>query len=449
MEELNLEESKVDALTLWSDILEILKTKLPESAFNTWFVKTRGISLNNGRLIVEAPNSFWIEWIETNYRKILNDTIKSIGKNISVVFTPRPKNEDDALRDIKLEDLKNPPFARPNLNPRFTFESFIVGKSNEIAYFAALNVAKNPGKDYNPLFLFGGVGLGKTHLLNAIGNYIYSKSPKTKAIIIRCEDLMNELVDSIQRRKTKEFRAKYRNVDVLLIDDIQFLQDKNFLQEELFHTFNYLFEKQKQIVMTSDRSPQQIYALEERLVSRFQWGLVVEITKPDFETRLAITRKKLEEEKIVIPDEIVVFIAENIRDNVRTIEGAIKILKAYISLTRQVLNLDKAKELLANFISPAYNVSMSELLKVVAQEFKLSVYDLKSKSRKKEIVLARQIAMYLARNIIGLSLSTIGSYFGGKDHTTVLHSIQKVEELKKDPKIEYLLHEIHKKLKLL
>ncbi|MEO0236042.1 MAG: chromosomal replication initiator protein DnaA, partial [candidate division WOR-3 bacterium] len=229
----------------------------------------------------------------------------------------------------------------------------------------------------------------------------------------------------------------------------QFLQDKNFLQEELFHTFNFLFEKQKQIVMTSDRSPQQIYALEERLVSRFQWGLVVEITKPDFETRLAITRKKIEEERIIIPDDVVYFIAENIRDNVRSIEGALKVLKAYITLTKSVITVDKAKELLANFISPTYNVTMADLLKIVAQEFKLSVYDLKSKSRKKEIVLARQIAMYLARNVIGLSLTTIGTYFGGKDHTTVLHSIQKIEELKKDPRMEFVINEIHRKMKLL
>ncbi|MEO0272990.1 MAG: chromosomal replication initiator protein DnaA [candidate division WOR-3 bacterium] len=449
MEDFVIESQKSDAELLWEDILEILKTRLPESAFNTWFVKTKGVSFSGDRLIVEAPNTFWIEWIEANYRKLLIDIIKSLGKNFSVVFTPKPKADNGSDYDIKIEDLKNPPFARPNLNPRFTFESFIVGKSNEMAYFAAWSVAKNPGKDYNPLFLYGGVGLGKTHLLNAIGNYIFTKTPKAKAIIIRCEDLMNELIDSIQRRKTKDFRTKYRNVDLLLIDDIQFLQDKNFLQEELFHTFNFLFEKQKQIVMTSDRSPQQIYALEERLVSRFQWGLVVEITKPDFETRLAITRKKIEEERIIIPDDVVYFIAENIRDNVRSIEGALKVLKAYITLTKSVITVDKAKELLANFISPTYNVTMADLLKIVAQEFKLSVYDLKSKSRKKEIVLARQIAMYLARNVIGLSLTTIGTYFGGKDHTTVLHSIQKIEELKKDPRIEFVINEIHRKMKLL
>jgi len=436
-----------DAVQLWSDILEILKTRLPESAFNTWFTRTKGMSLTDDRLIVEAPNSFWIEWIETNYRKIINEVVRGLGKNLNIVFSPRPKNGVD-IETIK-EELKSQPFPRTPLNPRFTFENFIVGKSNEMAFHSALSVAKNPGKDYNPLFIYGGVGLGKTHLLNAIGNYVYTKTPKLKIQIIRCEDLMNELIDSIQKRKTKEFRAKYRNLDILLIDDIQFLQEKTILQEELFHTFNFLFERQKQIVMTSDRSPQQIYALEERLVSRFQWGLVVEIARPDFETRLAITKKKIEEEKIILPDDVVHFIAENVRDNVRSIEGSLKILKAYMALTKSVVTIEKARELLANFISPTYNVTMSELIKVVAQEFKLSPFDLKSKSRKKEIVLARQIAMYLARNIIGLSLSTIGSYFGGKDHTTVLHSIQKVEDLMKDPKIEYIVNEIQRKLKLL
>jgi len=439
---------EVSAVSLWSDILEILRTRLPESAFNTWLIKTKGLALSGDRLLVEAPNTFWIEWIETNYRKLLNEVIRGLGKTINVVFTPKSQGLEDTQED-SVEDIKTGVQLRYPLNPRFTFESFIAGKSNEIAFHAAQSVARSPGKDYNPLFIYGGVGLGKTHLLNAIGNFIYTKASKVKAALIRCEDLMNELIDSIQKKRTKDFRSKYRNVDILLIDDVQFLQDKNILQEELFHTFNYLFEKQKQIIMTSDRSPQQIYALEERLVSRFQWGLVVEITRPDFETRLAITRKKIEEERLILPEDVIIFIAENVRDNVRSIEGSLKILKAYNSLTKNIVTLEKAKELLANFISPVPNITMAELMKVVSQEFKMASYDLKSKSRKKEIVLARQIAMYLARNIIGLSLSSIGSYFGGKDHTTVLHSIQKIEEMKNNPKIEYLLNEINRKLKLL
>jgi chromosomal replication initiator protein len=448
MEHFIVEGDAASAGVVWSDILEILKARLPESAFNTWFVKTKGVAIAGDRLLVEAPNSFWIEWIETNYRKLLNDVIRGLGRNINVIFTPKPQDIDEDYEE-RLQEVKFAPQIRYPLNPRFTFDSFIIGKSNEIAFHAAQSVAKNPGKDYNPLFIYGGVGLGKTHLLNAIGNYVYVKSPKVKSMMIRCEDLMNELIDSIQKKRTKDFRNKYRSVDILLIDDVQFLQDKNILQEELFHTFNFLFEKQKQIVMTSDRSPQQIYALEERLVSRFQWGLVVEIARPDFETRLAITKKKIDEEKLILPEEVVIFIAENVRDNVRSIEGSLKILKAYMSLTKNSITLEKARELLVNFISPVSNITMAELIRVVAQEFRMAPYDLKSKSRKKEVVLARQLAMYLARNIIGLSLSTIGSYFGGKDHTTVLHSIQKVDEMKSNPKIEYLLNEINRKLKLL
>ena len=448
MEKISVRENEEKAKEIWSDILEILKTRLPESSFNTWFVKTVGVGYTGDRLIVEAPNSFWIEWIESNYRKVINDILKELGKNLNIIFTPKAKEIEDTVEEAPSSKrvIFSPKYP---LNPRFTFDSFIVGKSNEMAYHAATRVAQNPGQEYNPLFIYGGVGLGKTHLLNAIGNFIYSKGSKIRAALIRCEDLMNELIDSLQRKRMKEFREKYRSVDILLIDDIQFLQDKNILQEELFHTFNYLFEKQKQIVMTSDRSPQQIYALEERLVSRFQWGLVTEIGKPDFETRLAITKRKVEEEKILLSEEVIIFIAENIRDNVRSIEGAIKILKAYMSLTKSLVTLDKAKELLANFIQPTPNVTMQEVLRVVAQEFKLTPYDLKSKTRKKEVVLARQIAMYIARNVIGLSLSAIGSYFGGKDHTTVLHSIQKIEQMKDDPQIEVLLNEINRKLKLI
>lgn len=449
MEEFRERDNLAHAELFWSNVLEIIKTRLPESTFNTWLAKTKGLSLTDEKIIVEAPNSFWIEWIELNYKKVIDEVLKNLGKNINVVFTPKSETDDGTLEVTNTNPRKERVLVRMPLNPRFTFDSFVVGKCNEIAYNAAYLAATNPGKEYNPLFIHGGVGLGKTHLLTAIGNHIYSNSGKYKAAVIRCEDLLNELIESIQKRRTKEFRERYRNVDILLIDDIQFLEDKTVLQEELFHTFNYLFERQKQIVMTSDRSPLHINALEERLVSRFQWGLVVEISKPDFETRLAITKKKVEEEKIILPEEVIVYIAETVRDNVRTIEGSIKILKAYMSLSRKIVTLEVAKDLLANIIKPTSNVSMQELIKVVAQEFKLSPHDLKSKSRKKEVVLARQISMYFARNMIGMSLSTIGSFFGGKDHTTVLHSIQKVEKLKGEPKIEILLNEISRKLKLI
>ena len=433
------------AASLWKNILEILKSKISETSFRTWFSPTKGVSLLEDRIIVEAPNPFWIEWIEEHYLSVINETVKGLGLNIAVVFRPAPK------KDPEKKKKSSPVIYTPGLrlNRRYTFESFVTGKSNEFAYAACVAVAKSPARQYNPLFIYGGVGLGKTHLLQAIGNYLYEKRKNLNIYYTSAETFMNELINAIQKRKTVDFKLKMRKIDVLLLDDVQFLADKEMLQEEIFHTFNSLYDADKQIVMSSDRPPKHIYSLEERLVSRFQWGLVVDIKPPELETRIAITKRKMMEEKLYLPEDVVLFIAKKIRSNVREIEGALRRLKAYISITEADINLDIAKDVLHDLIKSEERVTIEEIVDAVAKEFGITSKILRSKTRKKEVALARQIAMYLARNIVGMSLKGIGTFFGGRDHSTVIHSIEKIEDMRTNPKISTVLRRIEARLKKL
>lgn len=335
------------------------------------------------------------------------------------------------------------------LNPKYTFDSFVIGNSNRFAHAASLAVAESPAKAYNPLFVYGGVGLGKTHLMHAIGHYILQNNPKSKVVYVSSEKFTNELINSIKDDKNVEFRNKYRNVDVLLIDDIQFIAGKDATQQEFFHTFNALHEANKQIILSSDRPPKEIPTLEDRLRSRFEWGLIADIQPPDFETRIAILKKKADVEGLNIPHDVMVYIATKIKSNIRELEGALIRITAYSSLTNKEISVDLAAEALKDIISnkPSKQVTIDLIQDVVANYYNLRVEDFKSQRRTRNVAYPRQIAMYLCRKLTDTSLPKIGEEFGGRDHTTVIHAYEKISEaLKEDEALQEAINEITKKI---
>jgi chromosomal replication initiator protein len=335
------------------------------------------------------------------------------------------------------------------LNPKYTFNSFVIGNSNRFAHAASLAVAEAPAKAYNPLFIYGGVGLGKTHLMHAIGHYILQNNPKSKVVYVSSEKFTNELINSIKDDKNVDFRNKYRNVDVLLIDDIQFIAGKERTQEEFFHTFNALYEADKQIILSSDRPPKEIPTLEDRLRSRFEWGLIADIQAPDFETRIAILKKKADVENLNIPNEVMVYIATKIKSNIRELEGALIRIVAYSSLTNKEISVDLAAEALKDIISNEQNkqVTIDLIQDIVANYFNLKVDELKSSRRTRNIAFPRQIAMYLSRKLTDMSLPKIGEEFGGRDHTTVIHAYEKIStNLKKDESLKNVINDLTKKI---
>lgn len=335
------------------------------------------------------------------------------------------------------------------LNPKYTFDSFVIGNSNRFAHAASLAVAESPAKAYNPLFIYGGVGLGKTHLMHAIGHYILQNTPNAKVVYVSSEKFTNELINSIKDDKNEEFRNKYRNVDVLLIDDIQFIAGKERTQEEFFHTFNALYEADKQIILSSDRPPKEIPTLEDRLRSRFEWGLIADIQAPDFETRIAILKKKADVENLDIPNEVMVYIATKIKSNIRELEGALIRIVAYSSLTNREISVDLAAEALKDIISSEQNKQITiELIQdIVCNYFNLKIQELKSSRRTRNIAFPRQIAMYLSRKLTDMSLPKIGEEFGGRDHTTVIHAYEKISNiLKKDESLRNVIDDLNKKI---
>ncbi len=441
MKEFPLEDGITSAERTWAEVLDALKSRITARAYETWFGETKPLALQDGRLIIEVPNEFYIDWLEAHYNPIINKILKEIGKkNLEIVYRPRPKPEE---LDTRLNK-RNPGTVsvQSRLQGRYTFENFIVGRSNEFAYAAAKAVASSPAGQYNPLFIYGGVGLGKTHLIQAIGNRIRKTHRSLKVYYTPAENFMNEMVRAIQKRNMVNFKYKYRQLDVLLIDDIHFLADKEMLQEEMFHTFNSLYDAGKQIVMTSDRPPKEIPSLEKRLVSRFEWGLVVDIRPPDLETRMAILRYKAEEEGIDVPQEVIEYIARAVRDNVRELVGSLTRVIAYSSITGRKITLDDAKDILKDLIKPSRRISVSQIIEVVATKFNVRESDIRGTSRRSDILIARQVSIYLARTLLGLSFTKIGSQFG-KDHSTVIHTIRKVENmLKNDPEIVQKVEEI-------
>ncbi|MDP6460349.1 MAG: chromosomal replication initiator protein DnaA [Gemmatimonadota bacterium] len=435
----------------WNGILLDMASHLPQAIVDTWIRTLKPVDASGSRLLLQAPSRFHLRYVEEKYGKLLHDSARTrLADGKSLAFTVLSEDDDgsasvevapDPEVDRYQSDMSRvlstssaPPANNLSggnstpLNPRYVFDSFVVGKSNQFAHAAARAVAEHPATAYNPLFVFGGSGLGKTHLMQAIGNHIRTSSASGGGVhYVSAESFMNEMIVSIQQSRTVHFRNKYRCMDVLLIDDIHFLQGKESTQEEFFHTFNALYDAHKQIVLTSDRPPKEIPTLEERLVSRFEWGLVTDIQAPDLETRIAILRKKAEEDSLQIPDDVMEFIASNVRSNIRELEGSLIRLLAFSSLTDSEINLDLTKEVLKDFLKkPDRSVSVDDIQKTVADHFGIPEEAMKVKKRTRSLAHPRQVAMYLSRELTSLSLSEIGNRFGGRDHTTVLHACDRV-----------------------
>jgi chromosomal replication initiator protein len=417
---------------IWNGLKSTLKNKLNPQSFNVWFAPTKVSSLKDGVLFIEVPNKFFKDWLEEHYSQLVLDTLKELGGGSLTVEYLISKNKPVWVDDEQKENLPQKPAASSGaFNPKYTFSNFVVGPSNRFAHAAALAVAERPAEAYNPLFLYGGVGLGKTHLMQAICHYILTKNPQIKAFYTSSEKFTNQLIDAIQKGTTLKFREKYRNVDVLLVDDIHFIAGKQSTQEEFFHTFNALRDAHKQIVISSDRPPKEISTLEERLVSRFEGGLITDIQAPDFETRIAILRKKAEKEVINVPDDVASFIAEKIDTNIRELEGALIRVVAYALLVGEEVTLNLTQEVLKETLAAGQEkrITIDFIQKRVAEHFDVRISDMKIKKRTKAIAFPRQIAMYLSRELTDNSLPDIGEAFGGKDHTTVLHAHKKISKL--------------------
>lgn len=429
---------------LWNNVLEIIKGKLPPQSYNSWFSHTRIIKLNDDEIIISVPGVFCKDWLEKHYIDFIQDILYrnfNISKNLKIKFITSDKNfSNPPFKKTKKQAEKKEIIKNNNgftLLSKYVFDEFVVGPSNQFAHAASHAVAKSPGKAYNPLFLHGGVGLGKTHLLQAIGNYIIEHNTLNQphVLYISSEKFTNELINSIRDDKTVAFRDKYRHVDVLLIDDIQFLAGKERTQEEFFHTFNTLYDSNKQIVITSDRPPKDIPTLENRLISRFEWGLITDIIAPDFETRVAILRKKIEKDQLEIPNDIIDFIAKKIPANIRQLEGALIKLTAFSKLTKNKITMDLAQEVLKDIISiEKKEISISLIQRITSEYYGIKLNNVLSKKRTKNIVLARQVAIYLTRELTDHSFPEIGGAFGGKDHTTIMHSFNKIKDKLKNDK---------------
>ena len=435
---------ELTAAEAWARILERARGLLPEPTYRLWLGKTEPLALSEGVLTVAAGNEFAAEWIEDKYGEFLTELAERLfGQPMTIAFEHRGPRRRDTADLIDAVGVSRPvapaapvePIHRPPvslgapLNERYLFDRFVVGTNNQLAAAACRAVSEAPARMYNPLFIYGGVGLGKTHLMHAIGHAIHGRDPGKRVAYVSSERFTNDLIASIQDGRMSDFRRRYREIDLLLIDDVHFLGEKERTQEEFFHTFNALHDAQRQIVMTSDRPPKEIPGLEERLVSRFEWGLVTDIKPPDLETRVAILRKKADEDQIALAEEVVEFIARNCRSNVRELEGAVIKLLAYSSLTRREITIDLAREALGGVLNGAVTeLSPSMIRERVASAWGVSVDGLTSKKRTKELTVPRQVAMYLIRELLDVPLVEIGKLFGGRDHSTVIHSIQKVEE---------------------
>lgn len=414
-----------DVKEIWERALVRIEQKVSRPSFEAWLKETEALELVGHSLVVGVPTIVVKEWLENRYAQLIREVIQEItGLNLHLSFVV---GYDGPLRSL------NPFFQQDDiisaqLNPKYTFESFVIGNSNRFAHAAALAVAEAPARAYNPLFIYGGVGLGKTHLMNAIGHFVHKHYPSSRVVYLSTEKFTNDFIKSIRDNRTGEFRNKYRSVDVLLIDDIQFLAGKESTQEEFFHTFNALHESNKQIIISSDRQPREIPTLEDRLRSRFEWGLITDIQPPDLETRAAILRKKAELENIDISNEVILLVANQVTTNIRELEGALTRINAYSSMTGQKIDESLVEKTLKDIIPNTKSdpISIALIQKVVADYFNLRLDDMKAKKRTKAVAHPRQIAMYLCRELTDLSLPKIGEEFGGRDHTTVMHAQDKI-----------------------
>jgi len=440
---------------IWKKILEFIEPRVGQAVLETWFQPLELEHLDSHDVKVGVPNKFFGEWLEQNYQGLLIEAFQSVGlKNLhSVSFIVKSETEGGHVLASQEKVSTDPAITRGrgkrniHLNPKYTFDNFVVGASNQFAHAACRAVAEAPARAYNPLFIYGGVGLGKTHLLSSIGNYVAEKNDMRIAYV-STEQFTNEVINSIRYDKMIDLRKRYRNVDMLLIDDIQFLAGKERTQEEFFHTFNSLYEMRKQIVLSSDRFPKEMPLMEERLRSRFEWGLIADLQQPDMETRIAILRKKSDDEGIPITEDVIQILAENLTNNVREIEGALIRLGAYASLTGKTITIDLTRSVLRDSLEGKRKVvTIEDIQETVANQFHVRVSDLKSKRRTKTLVYPRQVAMYLSREMTDASFPEIGREFGNKDHTTIIHAckqIQKAQE--KDSTLTVTLENLKKEI---
>jgi chromosomal replication initiator protein len=423
--------------TVWEEALQYIQVRVPKQVYDTWFTPVRLDRIENSTAHIKVPNKFFGDWLDTHYASLLVEAVSTArgGGQTTVAFTVREKtalhhSEAVTLMNVQKTGSQGKSRRGIQLNPKYTFKNFVVGAGNQFAHAACMAVAEQPGQTYNPLFIYGGVGLGKTHLLNAIGNHVAEQSD-LRIAYLTTEQFTNEVINSIRYDKMMDLRKRYRHIDMLMIDDIQFLVGKERTQEEFFHTFNALYEGHKQIVLSSDRFPKDMPDIEERLRSRFEWGLIADLQPPDVETRIAILRKKSEDEGVTLPEDVIQFLSVTMKSNVRELEGSLVRLGAYASLTGQAITLELAKNLLRDLIGDKKKVvAMDDIQEAVCAQFHVKLTELKSRRRSKTLVHPRQIAMYLCREMTDASYPEIGRQFGGKDHTTIIHACRQVVKAK-------------------
>lgn len=442
---INTAESISNAASIWNSIKAIIKENINQRSYNTWFEPIEVISLTEDHFEVSVPNRFFCEWIDNHYPNLIQNAIAQVLgeskkikyriKNSTPEGSPYTPNDWHPIKSLsdEMSSEVNSPYYTP-INERYLFDNFIVGDSNNFAYAASRAVAEQPGKtNYNPLIIYGGTGLGKTHLIQAIGNYVKAKNPRKKVFYASSETFTSHFITAIQQNKISEFSAFYRSCDILLIDDIHFFSNKGKTQEEFFHTFNDLHQNGRQIILTSDRPINELVALEERMISRFKWGLVVDIQPPEFETRLAILQNKCDESDLAIPGEILEYLAANLTDNVRELEGALTKILAQVTFTAAEPSLQLARSIVSEISKPDKSIlTIERIMEYTSKVFNLPVDQLRAKTRKKDVVKVRQVAMYLAKQLTNHSLVTIGLHFGGRDHTTVMHALECVANSRKD-----------------
>jgi len=434
---------KQDIKEIWKSTLGNIENQLSKPSFETWFKPTEIVAIQSNTIIIEVPNEFAKDWLKTKYSNLIKETLLKItDKSYQVKFViPEMTQEEifieeekeEQIEQTKTDTTKKEELGNSILNPKYTFDTFVIGNSNRFAHAASLAVAEAPAKAYNPFFIYGDVGLGKTHLMHAIGHYILKHNSNMKIMYLTSEEFTNRLINSIRYDQTVKFRNQYRNIDILLVDDIQFLAGKERTQEEFFHTFNALHDANKQIIISSDRPPKEIPTLEERLRSRFEWGLITDIQEPDLETRIAILKKKATLEDLEVPNDVIVYIANKIESNIRELEGALIRIVAYSSLTNERISVDLAKSALKGIVvdnNVEYHtkeITVDLIKKVVSHHYGMRVEEMDSKKRTRAISFPRQVAMYISRELTDLSLPQIGNRFGGRDHSTILHGYDKIK----------------------
>ncbi len=427
------EQNRMGEEVVWQDILSYIRENITDVEYHTWFQHIRPLSVESNTLVLGVPTSFAGDWIRKHYSTLIMDALQNLGAtdpNIDFKVVPGTTVQDDIFSTPDPVETTKVQTSRPAplLNLKYTFENFVVGPNNNLSHAAALAVAESPGRAYNPLFIYGGVGLGKTHLMHAVGHYVVRRFPNLRVEYVSTETFTNNLINAIREDRMSSFRERYRSVDLLLVDDIQFIAGKERTQEEFFHTFNTLYESHKQIILSSDRPPKNILTLEARLRSRFEWGLITDVQSPELETRIAILKMNAEYRGLILSEEVFESIARQVVSNIRELEGALVRVIAYASLNGVEINRQVVAHALSEiFTESSGAIGMEEILSAIAAFYKLRTDDLRGQGRKKEVVLPRQIAMYLIRELTDASLPEIGQFFHGRDHTTVMYAVQKIQ----------------------